>query len=130
MSWTFHDLAAPTVESYAPRSQHSGISLKRDLKNLTAYKFYYGIAVLVNDTSLFILFGREIGGAVITQLLVLDVRNVSNIMFAKKFPFDDSTSEKNGTNISKDDNGDEERLSIGAIVGIAVGGIAVVRILL
>ncbi|KAI9365633.1 hypothetical protein BD770DRAFT_376936 [Pilaira anomala] len=102
MSWTAHDLVAPDGV-VGPRSEHS--------------------AVLVNN-SLFILFGRNLSGRPLNQLLILNVRDVNNITFANNFPFADSTDTTNGTkNSNGNDISPKEGLSTGGIAGVAVGAV-------
>ncbi|GAA5808438.1 hypothetical protein MFLAVUS_001829 [Mucor flavus] len=114
MKWRYHNLAAPAGVS-GPRSHHS--------------------AVLVNNTSLFILFGLNKDATRTNELLILDVRNVDNLTFATTFPFDNvvdtagnsTTGGTAGGNTSSENTnaGDnhKEGLSTGAIAGIAVGGV-------
>ncbi|KAG2230226.1 hypothetical protein INT48_002096, partial [Thamnidium elegans] len=114
LTWRYHNLAAPAGFS-GPRSHHS--------------------AVLVNNTSLFILFGLNKDATRTNELLILDVRNVDNLTFATTFPFDNvvDTTENNTTvgNTGGDtssgnnntDNKHKEGLGKGAIAGIAVGGV-------
>lgn len=95
-------------------------------------------AVLVNNTSLFILFGLNKDATRTNELLILDVRNVNNLTFATTFPFDNivdtagnsTTGGTAGGNTSSGNNsigdGHKEGLSTGAIAGIAVGGVIAV----
>ncbi|CAO3702904.1 unnamed protein product [Rhizopus stolonifer] len=73
-------------------------------------------AVLVN-TTLFILFGRDINGNPTPNLMTFDVANISNINYATTYPVD-STDENESIN---------NLLSVGAKIGIAIGVILVVR---
>jgi hypothetical protein len=84
------------------------------------------LAVLVNQTSLFILFGLDKDANPTNDLLVLDVRDVNNISFASTFPFDNTIATSgNGTANTSNSSGGGS-LSTGAIAGIAVGGVAAV----
>ncbi|KAI9354446.1 hypothetical protein BD770DRAFT_445101 [Pilaira anomala] len=76
ISWTFHDLAAPS-EASGSRAQYS--------------------AVLVNDTSLFILFGRDMNGDLVNQLLVLDVRNAALAILGIACCFRNQKTQQTGT---------------------------------
>ncbi|KAI9356054.1 hypothetical protein BD770DRAFT_390342 [Pilaira anomala] len=98
MTWKYHNLAAPAGVS-GPRSHHS--------------------AILVNNTSLFIIFGLDKDGKRSNQLSVLDVRDANNITFANTFPFDNPT----GNNGDGTKNKDKDGLGAGAIAGIAIGGV-------
>ncbi|CAO0796622.1 unnamed protein product [Mucor circinelloides] len=106
MTWRMHTLAAPLGIS-GPRSHHS--------------------AVLVNDTSLFIMFGLDKDGNPTNDLLILDVADVNSISFLSTFPKinNSSTSNTNGTTSNGDNNSNtpkqEGGLSTGATIGIAVG---------
>ncbi|KAF1796000.1 hypothetical protein V8B55DRAFT_1468748 [Mucor lusitanicus] len=107
MTWRMHTLAAPLGVS-GPRSHHS--------------------AVLVNDTSLFIMFGLDKDGNPTNDLMILDVADVNAISFLSTFPKinNSSTSNTNGTlsNGNRDSNASNQGgggLSTGVIVGIAVG---------
>lgn len=90
-------------------------------------------AVLVNNT-VFILFGTDKDANPTSDLLVLDVRNVSAIAFSSKYPLDSTTASNNGTSDSSSTTnsndsgnktsanyGNENHLSNGAVIGIAVG---------
>lgn len=92
---------------------------------------YFWIAVLVNDTSLFILFGLDKDGNPTNDLLILDVKDVDSISFASTFPIiSSSSSSNNGINsTNKSDEANSDGLSTEATVGIAVGCGAVVIIL-
>lgn len=90
---------------------------------------------------MFILFGIDKDANPTSDLLVLDVRNVSAIAFSSKYPLDSTTASNSGTSDSSsttnssdadnkananDDN--EDHLSSGATIGIGVGcGIVVSR---
>ncbi|KAI9364288.1 hypothetical protein BD770DRAFT_439959 [Pilaira anomala] len=96
MSWKLHNLSAPN-NNFGPRSQHS--------------------AVLVNN-SLFILFGYNVYMNPVNQLLILDVRNVSNLAFADKISAYDTAGKKNDSDKS---SGSEKGLSTGVIAGVVAG---------
>ena len=83
---------------------------------------------MVNDTSLFILFGLNKDGNPTNDLLILDVKDINSISFASTFPIiSNSSSSSNGTNsTNKSDEANSDGLSTGATVGIAVGCGAVV----
>lgn len=89
---------------------------------------YFWIAVSVNDTSLFILFGLDKNGNPTNNLLILDVKDLDSISFTSTFPIiSNSTSSNNGTNsTNKSDEASSDGLSTEAAVGIAVGCGAVV----
>jgi hypothetical protein len=84
-------------------------------------------AVLVNNTSLFILFGMTQTTNLTNDLLVLDVRNVNNLAFADRYPFDQTGSsstvnnDTKSTTTSSSGSHSSNGLGTGAIVGIAVG---------
>lgn len=126
MAWKYHNLAAPAGVS-GPRSHHSGILFftgkSKKLYKLTILNLF--IAVLVNNTSLFIIFGLDKDGKRSNQLSVLDVRDANNITFANTFPFDNPTGNTGAGTESKDKDG----LGAGAIAGIAIGGVIAVCIL-
>ncbi|KAI9364297.1 hypothetical protein BD770DRAFT_439967 [Pilaira anomala] len=74
MSWKKQNLIAPIGLS-GPRSQHS--------------------AVLVNNASLFILFGTDVSAKPMNQLLVLNVRDENNITFSNNFIFENTAISNN-----------------------------------
>lgn len=96
------------------------------------------IAVLVNNASLFILFGTDVSAKPVNQLLVLNVRDENNITFANNFVFESPAVANNPS--SNPDSSDppstlgsvlEDRkkgLSKGSIAGIVVGCIIAVCI--
>ncbi|KAL9558744.1 hypothetical protein MBANPS3_000730 [Mucor bainieri] len=86
-------------------------------------RFYHN-AVLVDDSALFILFGKTTGQRDTTNnVAVLDVRNVSAIQFSDHFPLDGGRSTTMVTeNDTKEDT--SAGLSSGAIAGIIVGALA------
>ncbi|KAF1807799.1 hypothetical protein V8B55DRAFT_1375469 [Mucor lusitanicus] len=86
---------------------------------------YYHNAVLINDTALFILFGKTTAKDTTNNVAVLDVRNVSAIQFSDHFPLTGEGS----TAMATEDNTKENApagLSSGAIAGIIVGAVAAV----
>ncbi|GAN04049.1 hypothetical protein MAM1_0054d03508 [Mucor ambiguus] len=88
-------------------------------------RFYHN-AVLVNNTALFILFGKTTGKHDTTNnVSVLDVRNVSAIQFSDHFPLEgeESTAMTTENNAKESDSVGP---SSGAIAGIIVGAIAAV----
>lgn len=94
-------------------------------------------AVLVNQTSLFIMFGLDKDANPTNDLLILDVRNSNNISFANHFPFDidaastssNVSSNSSNSTSSASGSGSTGGLSTGAIAGIAVGGVVAVSII-
>lgn len=67
------------------------------------------LAVLVDNTSLFILFGLTKEMTTTNTMLILDIRNISSLEFSETYPLSGSSG-----------------LSKGAIAGIAVGVVVLV----
>lgn len=88
-------------------------------------------AVLVNHTSLFILFGVNNNSVQTNELLILDVTDTQSIQFTTSYSSDheysNSPSSSSNTSTVESTN---QGLSKGAIAGIAVGCAAVVTFLL
>ncbi|GAA5811628.1 hypothetical protein MFLAVUS_005068 [Mucor flavus] len=87
-TWIAHDITAP-ANVPGPR--------------------YYHSAVLVDNTSLFILFGLTKEMTTTNTMLILDIRNISSLEFSETYPLSGSSG-----------------LSKGAIAGIAVGVVVLV----
>ncbi|KAI7889417.1 uncharacterized protein EV154DRAFT_514617 [Mucor mucedo] len=97
LTWISHDIDIPSTIS-GPRFYHS--------------------AVLVDETSVFIMFGKpRVGVSTTDNVLVLDARNASAIAYSTIYPLADLKKEKTG-------------ISTGAIVGIVVGVLALLSIVL
>ena len=92
--------------------------------------------MLVNNSSLFILFGSDRDGQYTNDMAVLDVRDINNISFVNNFPFDNASNSSSANNNGTQSNGTQPSatepkssgLSTGAIAGIAVGGVAAVSL--
>lgn len=87
------------------------------------------IAVLVDQTNLFILSGLDKDAQYTSDLLILDVRNIlSNISFTDHFPFDNNDAPITPSLTSSSASGFSSSrggLSTGSIAGIAVGAVIV-----
>ncbi|KAI9273810.1 hypothetical protein EDC94DRAFT_644130 [Helicostylum pulchrum] len=103
-TWIPHDIVAP-----------AGIPGPR----------YYHSAVLVDDTSLFILFGMTKEKSTTNTMLVLDVRNISSLAFSETYPLSDSRVTLSDNSLSGLSSG----LSSGAIAGISVGAVVLILII-
>ena len=68
----------------------------------------------------------------LSDLLILDIRDVNNISFVHNFPFDsrDFVASSNNTdaNITQPNNGQTQSIGPGVIAGIAIGGVAAVSL--
>lgn len=93
------------------------------------------LAVLVN-TTLFILFGKDINGSPSPNLLTFDISNTSNIQYTTTYPFiSPDSSSSSSSNNSSGSSGiipsmntiQSGELSGGAKAGIAIGVVAGVR---
>lgn len=107
------------------------IMVRREIALICLHAVYTHLlhlkAVLVNNTALFILFGKTSANDTTNNVAVLDVRNVSAIQFSDQFPLEGgSTALATETEAKADD---PVGLSSGAIAGIIVGAIAAVRLL-
>ncbi|KAG1043422.1 hypothetical protein G6F43_011655 [Rhizopus delemar] len=88
-------------------------------------------AVLVN-TTLFILFGKDINGSPSPNLLTFDISNTSNIQYTTTYPFISPDSSSSSSNNSSGSSGiipsmntiQSGELSGGAKAGIAIGVVA------
>jgi hypothetical protein len=78
------------------------------------------------ETSLFILFGMSSKSVVLDDMLVLDVASSSNITIVSTYPYATKASSP-AIKEAPDENGDEESLSTGAIIGISVSCAITVR---
>ncbi|KAI9273811.1 hypothetical protein EDC94DRAFT_689831 [Helicostylum pulchrum] len=112
-TWISHDITAP-VGSPGPR--------------------YYHSAVLVDDTSLFILFGMTKDKTATNTMLVLDLRNISSLSFSETYPLSNLSvaSSDNSSSVASPDNsssGISSGISSGAIAGIAVGAVVLILII-
>ncbi len=89
------------------------------------------IAVLVN-TTLFILFGKDINGSPSPNLLTFDISNIANIQYTTTYPFispDSSSGNSSGSSGITPNMGNFQSngLSGGAKAGIAIGVVAGVK---
>ncbi|GAA5798706.1 hypothetical protein HPULCUR_004111 [Helicostylum pulchrum] len=89
------------------------------------------LAVLVDDTSLFILFGMTKDKTATNTMLVLDLRNISSLSFSETYPLSNLSvaSSDNSSSVASPDNsssGISSGISSGAIAGIAVGAVVLV----
>ncbi|CAO0796621.1 unnamed protein product [Mucor circinelloides] len=89
---------------------------------------YYHNAVLIDDTALFILFGKTTAKLTTNNVAVLDVRNVSAIKFSDQFPLEGEPTAFAARNDASNDNG-SSGLSPGTMAGIIVGIVAAVTVL-
>lgn len=89
------------------------------------YSILYEKAVLIDDTALFILFGKTTAKLTTNNVAVLDVRNVSAIKFSDQFPLEGEPTAFAARNDASNDNG-SSGLSPGTMAGIIVGIVAAV----
>ncbi|KAG2228896.1 hypothetical protein INT48_003133, partial [Thamnidium elegans] len=120
-TWTKHDTVNVPAYLSGPRFSHS--------------------AVLV-DTTLFILFGRGVDGALNPSLLTIDVANATNIIYTANYAANTTTNSNepnsnksnstesnsnetnsNETNSSGSGSNESSKLSAGAIGGISAGSV-------
>ncbi|KAI9273474.1 hypothetical protein EDC94DRAFT_195963 [Helicostylum pulchrum] len=81
-------------------------------------------AVLV-DTTLFILFGRGVDGALNPSLLTINVADASNISYTANYVSNSTDNNSNDSSSNKPDSNESGGLSKGAIGGIAAGAIVI-----
>jgi hypothetical protein len=87
------------------------------------FGFYY-LAVIVNNDTIFIVFGREPSDIQTLAVLMLNVTNPLSITLLDKSIVPTATSPPTST--SEITTNSETKLSTGATVGIAVGATAAV----
>ncbi|KAG2213448.1 hypothetical protein INT47_009122 [Mucor saturninus] len=111
LTWTSHNIDVPSSIS-GPR--------------------YYHAAVLVNETSVFIMFGKpKVGIAATDSVLVLDARNASAIAYSPTYPLAELAKPLAEPTYALVDSKEENAsISTGAIVGIVVGVLALLLIAL
>ncbi|KAG2236067.1 hypothetical protein INT48_006083 [Thamnidium elegans] len=103
-TWTKHDTISIPEYLSGPRFSHS--------------------AVLV-DTTLFILFGRGVDGALNPSLLTIDVASASNIIYTANYVSNSTDNNSNESSSNESNSNGSGGLSKGAIGGIAAGAIVI-----
>ncbi|CAO3688194.1 unnamed protein product [Rhizopus stolonifer] len=124
--WTEQvNISVPTaVSSNGARFGHSRM-IKQFTREIKLIICIFCIAVLVN-TTLFIIFGRDINGSPSPNLLTFDVSDISNIQYISEYPLD-STDSSNSTGSGSYAGYAQSSLTGGAKAGIAVGCVVGVR---
>ncbi|KAI8080979.1 hypothetical protein BDF21DRAFT_493291 [Thamnidium elegans] len=103
-TWTKHDTISIPEYLSGPRFSHS--------------------AVLV-DTTLFILFGRGVDGALNPSLLTIDVASASNIIYTANYVSNSTDNNSNESSSNESNSNGSGGLSKGAVGGIAAGAIVI-----
>lgn len=120
--WTPHNkIPEPT----GPRANHTGLNTVCDFIYQMLTLLYILTAVLVNDTSLFIMFGKRKSSTnasfvAVNSILVLDVKDRTSLSFLDSYPLTKDADPVITT------TSNASGLSGGAIAGIVVGIVAAV----
>ncbi|KAI8328809.1 hypothetical protein EDC96DRAFT_530140 [Choanephora cucurbitarum] len=103
--WTFHNLVAPAGTS-APRSHHS--------------------AVLIDNSTLGIFFGIDKAGNPTNDLLIMDVRDVSQLSFSDTYPINTNLTTSSTNTTSTNESASNNSATIGIAVGVSCGALAII----
>lgn len=125
-NWTHQSIDTVGVAS-APRFAHSGTVISQTLTSICTNQ---QIAVLVN-TTLFIMFGLAVYNNPFNDILVMSVNDVNNLYFPDTYPYIEQIKtipNSNGSISTENAISNSSSLSTGAVAGIAVACIVVVRI--